>query len=62
MKYILSFTIVVLRSLVFLPHKVQTGKKTFKVKVFNKQFNDQEDTFESITEYIYSDWLTELRT
>ena len=51
-----------LRSLVFLPHKVQTGEKPFKVKVFNKHFNDQEDTFQSITEYIYSDWLTELRT
>ena len=55
MECILSFTVVVLRSLVFLPHKVQIGEKTFKVKVFNKQFNDQEDTFESITEYIYSD-------
>ena len=30
-------------------------RKDFKVKVFNKQFNDQEDTFQSITEYIYSD-------
>ena len=55
MECILSFTVVVLRSLVFLPHKVQIGEKTFKVKVFNKQFNDQEDPFESITEYIYSD-------
>ena len=55
MECILSFTVVVLMSLVFLPHKVQIGEKTFKVKVFNKQFNDQEDTFESITEYIYSD-------
>ena len=49
-----------LRSLVFLPHKVQTEENPFKVKVFNKQFTDQ-DTFESITEYIHSsDWLTEL--
>ena len=56
MKYILSFIVVFfLRSLVFLPYKVQTGENTFKVNVFNKQFNDQEDTFESITEYIYSD-------
>ena len=43
-----------LRSLVFLPHKVKTEEKTFKVKVFNKQFNDQ-DTFEGITEYIQLD-------
>ena len=50
-----------LRSLVFLPHKVKTEEKTFKVKVFNKQFNDQ-DTFEGITEYIHLDWLSELRT
>ena len=63
MKYILSFLVVFfLRSLVFLPYKVQTGENTFKVNVFNKQFNDQEDTFESIAEYIHSDWLTELRT
>ena len=50
-----------LRSLAFLPQKVQAGEKPFKVKVFNKHFNDQEDTFQSITEYIYADWLTELR-
>ena len=46
----------------FLPHKVQTGEKPFKVKVFNKQLNDQEDTFQSTTEYIYPNLLTELRT
>ena len=51
-----------LRLLAFLPQKVQAGEKPFKVKVFNKHFNDQEDTFQSITEYIYADWLTELRT
>ena len=50
-----------LRSLVFLPHKVQTEENPFKVKVFNKQLNDQ-DTFQSITKYIQSVWLTELRT
>ena len=38
----------------FLPHKVKTEEKTFKVKVFNIQFNDQ-DTFEGITEYIHLD-------
>ena len=42
-----------LRSLVFLPHKVQTEENPFKVKVFNKQLNDQ-DTFQSITKYIQS--------
>ena len=51
-----------LRSLVFLPHKVQTREKPFKVMVFNKQLNDQEDKFQSITEYIYPNLLTELRT
>ena len=30
--------------------------------VFNKQLNDQEDKFQSITEYIYPNLLTELRT
>ena len=54
MEWILSFTVVVY-------HKVKTEEKTFKVKVFNKQFNDQ-DTFEGITEYIHLDWLSELRT
>ena len=45
-----------------LPHKVQTGEKPFKVKFFNKELNDQEDTFQSITEYIYPNLLTELCT
>ena len=37
MKYILSFIVVFfLGSLVFLPHKVQTGEETFKVKIFQQ--------------------------
>ena len=58
MECILSFTVVVKVISVLTPQGV---KKTFKVKVFNKQFNDQ-DTFEGITEYIHLDWLSELRT
>ena len=53
MECILSFTVVVKVISVLTP-KVKTEEKTFKVKVFNKQFNDH-DTFEGITEYIYSD-------
>ena len=60
MECILSFTVVVKVISVLTP-KVKIEEKTFKVKVFNKQFNDH-DTFEGITEYTHLDWLSELRT
>ena len=53
MECILSFTVVVKVISVLTP-KVKIEEKTFKVKVFNKQFNDH-DTFEGITEYTHLD-------
>ena len=49
-------------SLVFLPHKVQIGEKTFKVKVFNSLMIMRTPSRASQSTYIRTDWLNYVRS